>query len=170
VIYGGEVLFDGGAGAPVRWHWRPPWRGDVAQRGPMLNTTLVRGGVIKMWPPRRRAQCLWVLTSPSVDGWCLAHCDVWLGGRRLIAVGVRGGFGWSLALEWCAVVVVDNGRWWFDSYSSPVCEVVVNLGGNRWRAAEACWFGRGERRRQVGVGVAVELLLPSHSDEVCRFE
>jgi hypothetical protein len=82
----------------------------------------------------------------------------------LVAVGVGGGFGWSLAVEWCVMVVAGDRRWWFDSQSSPTCEVVVSHDGCRWWAVEACRFGHGERRWLVGVRVAVELLLPPHSD------
>jgi hypothetical protein len=53
-----------------------------------------------MQPLWWRAQCLWDLTSPSVDRWCLDRCDVLLGGHRLVVVGVGGGFGWSGVPWW----------------------------------------------------------------------
>jgi hypothetical protein len=73
-------------------------------------------------------------------------------------------------VEWCAVVVACDGRWWFDSQSSPACQVVVGHGGYQWQAAVDCWSGRGERWWWVGVCVVVVLFLPPHPNGVCRFE
>jgi hypothetical protein len=68
----------------------------------------------------------------------------------LVVVGVGGGIGWSITVEWCAVVDVDDGR-------------------SRWASVVGCrelLVGRGEHRCQIGVCVVVELLRPSQSDEV----
>jgi hypothetical protein len=73
-------------------------------------------------------------------------------------------------VEWCAMVVTGDERWWFDSQSSLTCEVVVGHSRYQWRAAEDCWTSRGEPLQWVSVCVTVVLLFPPHSDGVYRFE